>query len=198
MNRFIPKILAIFLFSVSAFSQTKPLTDAQAEIKTFSNPENFSVVYDSAKYVTKAEVSFDILERKTPLSKIFKKFGFKITSLFAIDGIDTKPVRSTLCINTQSKRFHFSSNRNLTLTINSEVINLGEANRSTKVKGRKIKEDLCWEIDQEILEDTEKAERIGYEVGRIKGSIDKLKLRFFKDFAKLLKITNKQKKTPNK
>ncbi len=157
MNRFFVSSALILLFSICMFSQTKSIADAQNEIKTFTNSKQFSVVYDSAKYATVAEVNFDIVEPKTPFQKIFKEFTFKVTSLFSNNGIESKTSRTTLCINTRSKKFYFSSNRNLILTIDSEAITLGEADRSTEFKGGRVRENLCWEIDREIVHDLGKS-----------------------------------------
>ena len=178
----------ILLFSVCAFSQVKTVDDAKNEINTFANSKQFSVVYDSAKYATVAKVKFDIVERKTPFQKIFKEFGFTITSLFSNKGIEAKTSRTTLCINTRSKKFFFSSNRNLTLTVDNEAINLGEADRSTNVKGGKVRENLCWEIDREIVDDLGKSTSVKYEIAQVKGTLSSKKLQFFKDYARLLNI----------
>lgn len=188
MNRYLIISAMILLFCLCVFSQTKSVADAQNEIKTFANSGQFSIAYDSAKYATVAEVKFDIVEPKTPLKKHFKEFGFKITSLFSNNGIEAKPSRSTLCISTRSKKFYFSSNRNLSLTINNDTISLGEADRSTKVKGGKVRENLCWEIDKDIVNDLGKSSTIKYEVGPVTGSLDSTKLQFFKDYAKLLRV----------
>jgi hypothetical protein len=179
------------LLCICAFSQTKSLNAAETEIKTFANFSNYSAVYDEAKYVTRVEVSFDILEPKTALQKQFNKFEFKITSLFATDGIDQKPVRNSLCINTQSKKFFFSSNRNLTILLDGENVTLGEADRSTEVKGRKIKENLCWEIDMNLIKDFGKASTINFQIGTINNNINSPNLQFFKDYTKLLQIDAK-------
>jgi hypothetical protein len=188
MNRFFAGIWLTMVFSICAFSQTKPLSDVETEIKTFANSGNFSAVYDSAKYVTRVEVGFDILEPKDALQKQFKKFQFKLTSLFAVQGIEERSVRNTLCVNTQSKRFYFSNDRNLTVRLDGETINLGEADRSTEVKGRKVKENMCWEIDAEIIRDFGKASTFEYRIGATIGNINAAKLQFFKDYAKLLKV----------
>lgn len=191
MNKTFSVILLIMLFAIGVFAQIKPLAEARAEIKSFAQAEQFSILYDQSKYVTKADVTFDIVERKTPFSKIFKKFEFRLLSLFADKGVDTKPVRSTLCINTQSKKYYFSGNRNLTLILDNETINLGEADRSTEVKGRKIKENLCWEIDKALIQDLGTASNVGYQIGRVKGNLTSDKLQFFKDYAKLVQVDKK-------
>ncbi len=189
MNRFLLTISLIFIFAAGVFSQVKTLEDARNEIKTFTNSESYSVLYDSARYVTKAEVRFDIFEPKTPLEKQFKKFEFAISTLFATDGIEDRSVRSTLCINTQSKQFYFASERNLTLLLDGETINLGEADRSTEVKGRKVFENLCWEIDAELIKDFGKASGFEFKLANVKETLDSAKLQFFKDYAKLLNVS---------
>lgn len=188
MNRLLAGIPLILLLSICVFSQPKSLSEAETEIKTFANFGNFSAVYDAAKYVTRVEVGFDILEPNDALQKQFKKFEFRLTSLFAVRGIEDRSARNTLCLNTQSKRFYFSSERNLTILLDGDTINLGEADRSTEVKGRKVKENMCWEIDQEIIRDFGKAATFEYRIGTIRGNLNAAKLQFLKDYAKLLRI----------
>lgn len=188
MNKIFASFSLVLLLNIFGFSQTKSLDDAETQIKTFTNSEKFSAVYDANKYVTKVEVLFDILKPKTPLEKQFKKFEFQLTSLFADKGIDAKPVRTTLCINTQSKKFYFLSDRNLTVSIDGETILMGEADRSTDVKGRKVTENLCWEIGKELVKELGNAASLGYEIGTIKGNFNADNIQFFKNYAMLVKV----------
>lgn len=187
-NKLFGSFSLILLLSISALSQTKSLDAAETQIKTFANSAKFSAAYDANKYVTKVDVSFDILEPKTPLAKQFKKFEFQLTSLFADKGIDAKPVRTTLCINTQSKKFYFLSDRNLTIAVDGETILLGEADRSTEVKGSKISENLCWEIDKQLVKDLGNISSFRFEIGSIKGEFNADNIRFFTDYAELVKV----------
>lgn len=188
MNNFFTAILLIFIFSVFAFSQTKSIADAEIEIKSFQNFANFSVAYDDPKDLTTARVLLDVRANDVNLQKPFKKFEWEITSIFAGNAIDEKPVRNVLCINTQSKKPNFASNNTLTVLLGKEEINFGEPNRLSEIKGGKVLENLCWDINKEIIEDFGKTESIGFQVGSIKSSIPANLLKFLKDYAKLLKI----------
>lgn len=189
MNKFFAAISLVLMFSVFAFSQTKSIADAEMEIKTFQHFAGFSVVYDDSKDLTTAKVLLNIRETDANLQKSFKKFDWEITSIYSGNAIDEKPVRNVLCINTQSKRPNFASNNMLTILLGSEEINFGDPNRLSEVKGGKVKENLCWDINKEIIQDFGKAENISFQVGSIKGVIPANLLQFFKDYAKLLKLS---------
>ena len=188
-NKFLLSSLLILIFSFCIFAQTKSIADTENQIKNFNSPANFSVAYDISKYVTKAELSFDLLTEKDPLEKQFKSFSWQIFSLFAIEGIDTKPVRNTLCIITQSKKgFKFASDRNLNILLDSEEINLGEADRSTELKGRKATETLCWEIDSQLIKDFASANKLELQVGNFKRILNASQLQSLKDYSELIEI----------
>ena len=188
MSKILNSCVIILFFAVCVCAQTKSIADAENQIKNFSNPANFSVVYDSSRYVTQAELNFDLLEEKDPLAKQFKKFGWRISTLFAVEGIDRKPVRNTLCLITQSKKFQFASSRDLTLRLDSETINLGEADRSTELRGSKASENLCWEIDPQLIRDFAAAEKIEFVAGKVGKPLNSLQLQNLKDYSALVKI----------
>jgi hypothetical protein len=190
MNKFYMVISLVLFLSVFVFSQTKSIADAGSEIKTFQNFANFSVVYEDSKDLTTVKFFLDIRETDENLQKSFKKFEWEITSIYSGNAIDEKPVRNVLCINTQSKRPNFASNNTLTILLGKEDVNFGEPNRSSEVKGGKVKENLCWDVNKEIIEDFGKAENISFQVGSIKSSIPANMLQFFRDYAKLLKLNN--------
>lgn len=189
MNKFFAAVSLVLILSVFSFSQTKSIADAESEIKTFQNFANFSIVYDDPKDLTMAKVLLDIRQNNESLQKPFKQFDWEITSIFSGNAIDEKPVRNLLCINTQSKKPNFAGNNTLTILLGSEKINFGDPNRLSEVKGGKVKENLCWDINKEIIEDFGKAENISFQVGLIKGVIPANLLQFFKDYAKLLKLS---------
>jgi hypothetical protein len=177
----------IVLLNVLAFSQSKSIPDAQNEIKTFQNFSSFAVSYNDPKDLTTATVILDIREDSAkPFQKQFKKFEWEVTSVFAGNKIDDKPVRHTLCLNTQSKRFFFASNNLLTIFISGEEIDFDIPNRSTEVKGGKVKETLCWEITRQIITDFSKATAIDFHIGPVKSSLSAGKLQTIRDYAKLL------------
>lgn len=188
MHKFFGTILLILLTYNICFSQIKSIEDAQNEIKTFSDLNAFSVLYDETKYLTKAEISFEGLEEKDNLRKQFSKFEWQMTSLFAIKGIDAKPVRSILCVNSQSKTFVFSRENSLTIWFSDGDVNFGEPNRLSEIKKGKANEKLCWEVDQEIFRDFADSEKIEFQIGIIKGQISPDKMQILKDYAKLFTV----------
>lgn len=187
MNKFFAAISLSLIFSVFAFSQTKSIADAESEIKNFQNFANFSVIYEDRKDLTTAKVLLDIRQNDETLQKPFKKFDLEITSIYSGNAIDTKSVRNILRINTQSKKPNFASNNVLIFILGSEEINFGDPNRLSEVKGGKVKENLCWDLNKEIIEDFGKAENISFQVGSIKSVIPANLLQLLKDYAKLLK-----------
>ena len=188
MNKFFFAISLILLASFVCFSQIKSFEDAQNEVKNFSDLNAFSFSYDESKYLTKAEISVEVLDEKDDLRKKFSKFEWQLTSLFAIKGIDAKPVRNVLCVNSQSKIFAFSRENELTILFSDGDVMLGEPNRASEVKKGKANEKLCWEVDQEIFRDFAKSEKIEFQIGLVKGQIRADKMQIFKDYAKLLEI----------
>ncbi len=188
MNKIFAAILLILLASFVCFSQTKSFEEAQNEIKNFTDFAAFSFSYDESKYLTIAEIKTEVLAEKDDLRKRFSKFEWQMSSFFAVRGIDRKPVRNVLCINSQSKAFTFSRENSLTILFSDGDVMLGEPNRSSEVKRGKASERLCWEVDNEIFGDFAKSDKIEFQLGEIKGQIRADKMQIFKDYAKLLEV----------
>jgi len=188
MNKIFAAILLILLSSFVCFSQTKSFEEAQNEIKNFTDFAAFSFSYDESKYLTIAEIKTEVLAEKDDLRKRFSKFEWQMSSFFAVRGIDRKPVRNVLCINSQSKAFTFSRENSLTILFSDGDVMLGEPNRSSEVKRGKASERLCWEVDNEIFGDFAKSDKIEFQLGEIKGQIRADKMQIFKDYAKLLEV----------
>lgn len=188
MNKTFAAILLILLSTFVCFSQTKSFEDAQNEIKNFTDLAAFSFSYDESKYMTVAEINVEVLGEKDDLRKRFSKFEWQMSSFFAIKGIDRKPVRNVLCINSQSKAFVFSRENSLTILFSDGDVLLGEPNRSSEVKRGKGIEKLCWEVDSEIFGDFAKSDKIEFQLGEVKGQIRADKMQIFKDYAKLLEV----------
>lgn len=178
----------LLLLCAGALSQTKTIAEAEAEIRSFPNPESYAVGYDQTRYVTEATVSFDILEPKTPLAGMFREFGVSLSALFAVEGIEERAARATFCVNTRSKVFHFSSDRRLTLVLDGEEITLGEADRATEVKGGKVRETLCREIDLELIRDLGRAASLELRAGKVSAPLNAAHLRFLANYAGLVRV----------
>ncbi len=188
MNKLALITFALFLLSLSVFPQNKSIADAETEIKSFQNFTSFSVSYDDPKDLTTAKVVIDLRNDEKSLKKSFKKFYWELISIYSGNAIDQKPVRNLLCLNTQGKRLRFGSNNLLTFMLENESVDFGEPQRSTKVKGSKVNENLCWDINKEIIEDFAQADDISFKIGSFNNSFGAVKLQIFKDYAKLLKI----------
>lgn len=178
----------ILFASCVCFSQSKTFEEAQNEIKNFSDITAFSFSYDETRYLTKAEINLEVLDEKDPLRNRFSRFDWQLSSFFAIKGIDTKPVRNTLCVNSQSKAFAFARENELTILFSDGDVMLGEPNRLSEVKKGKARETLCWEVDKEIFRDFAKSDKIEFQLGTVKGQIRADKIQVFKDFAELLEV----------
>lgn len=187
-NRIFAALGLTLLAACFSLAQTKSLTDAEAEIKTFDDPGAFTLFYDESRYVTVAEINVEILDEKDDLRKKLKKFDWQMRSLFALKGIDAKPVQNLLCISSQSKTFLFARENELTISFPDEDVNFGMPNRLSEVKGGKAKENLCWEISAEIVRDLGRSDKIEFQVGPLKTRMRADKIQVFKDYAKLLKI----------
>jgi hypothetical protein len=194
MGKSIFTILLFFVSSLTCFSQTKSFEDAQNEIKNFTDASAFSLIYDEARYLTVAEIRFEVLTEKDALRKQFSKFEFQLTSSFSAKGIDLKPYNNSLCFNTQSKTIQFSRENVLTMSFSNGDVNLGEPNRATEIKRGKANEKLCWNVSKEIIEDFSSSASIEYEIGTFKSKIPEDKLNIFKDYEQLLTVEKSEKK----
>jgi hypothetical protein len=190
-NKALSAVVLVLLAAVFSQAQSKSYADAAAEIRTFDDFTAFALSYDEARYVTIAEMKVEILGEKDDLRKTLKTFEWQMRSLFALKGIDAKPVQTLLCINSQSKTFLFSRENELTIFFHNEDVGFGVPNRSSELKGKKAGETLCWEINREIVEDLAKADKIEFQVGSIRTRIRADKLQVFKDYGKLLKVAEK-------
>lgn len=161
-----PFVLALTALSSHASAQTKSLESAQAEA---AGTPGVSIAYEENRYLTVARITADSLPANKLLNKQFKRFEWTLETWFAIKGIDAKPARVVLCLATRSKRFAFTSDRDLTLTFDGEDVLLGEAQRSTEVKGGKARENLCWEVDEVITKDFAGATSAGFSIASVRG-----------------------------
>ena len=179
----------ICLVSGIARAQTKSFEDARIEITKFKNPELFSVAYE--RDLTTVKLSFDLREDNKSLRKPFKEFVFELSSVYSGPSIDHKPIRSLVCIRTRSKKFYFSSNRDLTFFADSKILRFFEGERSTELRKRKARENLCWEMDKEALGIVSKSGVISFQVGSQKVSIPAGKSILFGNYAQLLNTKGK-------
>jgi len=183
------RLLVSFAFllavCISSFAQTKSVEEVQAEINSFQNPTAFSIIYNDPKDITTLSLKFDLRGNDKILIKKFKELSFEMSSIYSGIGIDNKPVRNLLCITSRAKRFHFASNNELLIGIEEETITFTSPDRSTEVKGRKVKEKLCWDIDGELIQDFGKLNRIPLSIGEVKLSISTPKIKSIINFGKL-------------
>ncbi len=174
------------LTGLNGFSQTKSIEQLQKEITAFKQSDLFSVTYE--RDITTVLLSFDLRGDDKGLKKKFKEFVFKLSAIYVGPGIDEKPFRNRLCVKTRSKKFHFASNRNLTLSLDEDTIDFGSAERSTTFRKRKASEVLCWEISRETLNDLAASHGVRLRIGGEKATIPPSKLSLFSDFSGLLTI----------
>ncbi len=182
-------LIIVCCFNGILFSQTKSLEQVRSAINDSSRPELFSAIYE--KDLTTIKLSFDLREDNIGLQKPFKEFVFELTSIYAGPAVDGKPVRSRICINTRAKKFYFSSNRELTLFVDSSPLKFASGERTTELQKGKTRENLCWEMDKETMEDLIKSEVVVLQVGFEKVSIPAGKSRLFADYASLVDTTVK-------
>lgn len=178
----------VFLITSVCCAQTKSFEDAQNEVRSFTDSGVFSLYYDQSTYLTVAEIKLDILREKDPLRKQFSKFEWQLTSFFAIKGIDTKPVRNVLCLNSQSKTFQFSRENRLSISFTGDDVEFGEPNRSSELKRGKAKEELCWEVNKEIFTDFAGSGNIKFAIGKFESNVPDDKLNILKDYERLLTV----------
>ncbi|QQS40887.1 MAG: hypothetical protein IPM63_16195 [Acidobacteriota bacterium] len=177
----LPAFILAALLSVAS-AQTKPLEKAQEEA---ANIPEISVSYDETRYLTIAKLTIDSREENEPLKKSTKKFEWTLESWFSVKGIDDKPARVVLCVDTQSKRFLFQRDSDLTLTFAGEDILLGEGQRTSEFKGR-ARENVCWEVDKMVVEEFGSAASASFSVAGLKGDFAAASLAKFKAYYRVL------------
>ena len=158
-------IAALFFVGVNSFSQTKSIEEVQSEINTFQDSAAFSVSYNDPKDITTLSLKFDLRGNDKALIKKFKELSFEMSAIYSGIGIDNKPFRNLLCITSRAKRFHFASNNDLLVGIDGETITFSSPDRSTEVKGRKVTEKLCWDIDRELIQDLGNSKTLALKIG---------------------------------
>lgn len=179
-------ILLTAVLCVSISAQTKTLEKAQEEV---ASVPAISVAYDETRYLTIVRLTIDSREDNEALKKSTKKFEWTLESWFSVKGIDNKPERVVLCLSTQSKRFLFQRNSELTLTFDGEEILLGEGQRTSEFKGR-ARENVCWEVDKVIIEELAGASRSGFSAGAVMGTFSDGSLAKFRKYAELHAVGN--------
>lgn len=181
--------LAILLLAgATSFSQTKSIAEVQTEIDSFNDPAAFSVIYNDPKDITTLSLKADVRENDKNLEKKFKEFYFEMISIYSGIGVDKKPFRNLLCINSRANRFYFASDNDLVIGIENETIKFVSPDRTTEAKGRKIREKLCWDIDVELIRDLGRSSSLFLTVGSQKLSISNEKLGLLNSFSKLISI----------
>lgn len=169
-----------------AFSQTKSLSELETAIRSFENLELFSVKYDDKKDATVLNLSFDLRLEEPKLQKEFKEFGLELSSIYTGIGIDAKPYRTVVCTNSRGKKFYFASNRQLKVSLDYQEFTLAEGQRTTEVRRGKVFENLCWDIDQELVRDFGLVETMILTIGNIQIPISSGKIAAFRNYSKLL------------
>ena len=180
-------LIPILFVCTSIFSQTKSIEVTQTEINSFSNPEAFSVSYNDRKDITTLSLKFDLRGTDKALLKKFKELFFEMSSIYAGNLVDNKPVRNLLCVNSRAKRFHFASNNDLLIGLDSEIIRFVSPDRLTNVKGKKVREQLCWDIDSELVQDLAQANNLSFTLGSQNLLISTNNLRSVRSYSKLAK-----------
>lgn len=179
----LPAFIVAALLSVAS-AQTKPLEVAQEEA---AKTPGVSVNYDENRYLTITRLTIDSIADNDQLKKSAKKFEWTLESWFSVKGIDPNPARVVLCADTQSKRFLFQIDRDLTLTFDGEEILLGEGQRTSEFKG-KAKENVCWEVDKVIVEEFSSAGSASFSVAGLKGDFSGKSLAKFRAYSQVLDV----------
>ena len=136
----------------------------------------------------------DLLSKGDPLANQFSKFEFRLTALFAVKGIDSKPVRNTICVFSESKKPQFARESELSIFFDELAVDFGEPNRNSEIKRGKALESLCWDVDKEIFVDFADSRKIEMSVGNFTIKIPLEQLSMFKEFEYLLTVQQPDKK----
>ncbi|MEZ5345543.1 MAG: hypothetical protein R2681_08315 [Pyrinomonadaceae bacterium] len=174
------------LLAAAGYSQTRSVSELESAITGFESAGLFSAGYDDSKDATTIHLSFDVRSDDPKLQKEFKEFIIDLTSIYTGIGIDSKPYRTLLCANSRGKKFHFASNRQLRVSLDGQEFTLAEGQRTTEVRGGKVTENLCWDVDQELIRDFGSAGKMTLTIGTIPIILREEKIRAFRDYSSLL------------
>ena len=189
---YLNKILLVFavisLGSGISMSQTKTVENIEKEIANLENPQSFDVNYNNRKDITTLKLTIDLRGESKVLRKRFKELFLETNAIYSGTGIDNKPFRNLLCVKTKAKQFYFSNDRNLRILLSEDSLNLPNGNRSTKVRGRKIRETICWDINRELIKDLSKSPKMNLGIGSLNISLSEMQLKLFGDYLRLLNV----------
>ena len=192
MNKSFFLTIILLLISNFTFSQTKSVEKLEAEINRFEKPSLFSAAYLDRKDTTIVKLSLNLREENKGLKKKFREFVLELIAIYAGPGIDNKPFRNLLCINTRGKKFHFASNNTLTLLLNSGPIEFRSPDRKTEFRKRKTRENLCWDIGQELVGELATLASTKVQIGSFGVLLPANSLNYFKNYAKLVRTNAKE------
>ena len=153
-------------------------------------PNFFSARYKEKGDLTVVKVLIELRNEIETLKKKFKEFTFEIESIYVGPAIDEKPHRIRLCIKTRSKRFHFARENRLRLELDDGPIEFPSANRSSQLRGRKARENLCWDIDKALVNDFAKSRKFDFTVGGLRIELLPDHVKLLTDYSKLLAVSN--------
>jgi len=188
INKVILVLALILLGSAISLSQTKSVENIESEIANLKNPQPFSVHYNNRKDITTIKLSISLRGESKILRKRFKELFLETSTIYSGIGIDDKPFRNLICIKTRAKKFYFSNDRNLSIGLDEDALNLPNGNRSTKVRGRKIRETICWDINRKLIEDLSQSGKMNLGIGSLSISLSDTQLKLLRDYAKLLRV----------
>lgn len=187
-NKFLLVFITILFVCANIFSQTKSIEQVQTQINSFPNAEAFSVSYNDRKDITTLSLKLDLRGTDKALLKKFKELFLEMTSIYSGNLVDNKPVRNLLCINSRAKRFYFASNNDLLIQLDTETIKFVSPDRSTKVKGKKVREKLCWDIDKELIDDFSKANSISFQLNTFNKTLSEQVLLIFRNYRSISSV----------
>lgn len=114
----------------------------------------------------------------TPLQKFeytgknTSKIGIGLAYIYFNDPVLGQKQIYILGIESETEKFVFLNNNNLTLTLGKQKINLGKARRNAGAKDLGVRETLIYVIKRDVLEKIANAENISVKVGNFQGKVD--------------------------
>lgn len=141
------------------------------EIKLPPNVTNIGGLWVSNDPSGKYGVVFTPLQRIELIGKSLPKIGFGLGHIFINDVTLGSEEVCVLGVETETEKFVFLTNSNLTLTLDNQKINLGKARRVAGKTDFGVRETLYYLVKRPMLEKVLKAENISVKVGNYEGKV---------------------------
>ncbi len=178
--------LLLAIFATAANAQQKYYKEIEKDIAKLRHGNDFSLTYKNDQ--TNVKLKFDLLKTNSTLANSFSSLSFAIDSIYVGPYIEQEAFMRKLCIDSNSKRFMFSSKRDLAFIINGKSLEYPPGERKTTLNRKSVNESLCWNLDIDTLSQLANARNANLLIGERKILLTNENIEAMFDFVNLLQI----------